>query len=104
MKSRRNTLEQTKGYRNARKNKKRQAYEAIVHAGAHAFAHRRDKKNDFRRLWNVRINAAVRGFGTTYSRFIGTLKQKDVKIDRKILATIAKDHSESFERIMKKLS
>src|SRR3989344_2390767 len=104
LKSRRNTLAQTKGYSNARKRKKRQAYEAIVHAGSHAFAHRRDKKNDFRRLWNVRINAAVRGFGTTYSKFINLLKQKEVALDRKILATIAKDNPESFERIMKKIS
>jgi len=75
-----------------------------MHAGTYAFAHRRDKKNDFRRLWNVRINAAVRNFGTTYSKFIGLLKEKEIELDRKILATIAKDHPESFERIMKKLS
>lgn len=104
LKSRRYTLAQTKGFRNARKSKKKQAYEAIAHAGNHAFAHRRDKKNVFRALWNIRINAAVRPLGTTYSKFIDILKKKDVALDRKILATIAKDHPESFERIVKKLS
>lgn len=104
LKSRKYTLAQTKGYRNARKNKKRQAYEAIVHAGAYAFAHRRDRKNDFRRLWNIRINAAVRNLDTTYSKFMGLLKKKDVALDRKVLATIAKDRPETFERIVKKLS
>src|SRR5258708_11506248 len=58
-KSRRNTLSQVKGYRFARSKKKRAAYEAIVHAGKYAFAHRRDKKNNFRKLWNVRINAGL---------------------------------------------
>lgn len=104
LKSRKYTLAQTKGYRNARKTKKRQAYEAIAHAGTHAFAHRRDRKNDFRRLWNIRINAAVRGLDTTYSKFIGLLKKKEVALDRKILATIAKDYPETFERIVKKVS
>jgi len=104
LKRRRNTLAQTKGYRQGRSTKERQAREAIFHAGSHAFAHRRDKKNDFRRLWNVRINAAVRGLDTTYSKFINLLKKKEVTLDRKVLATIAKDYPESFERIVKKLS
>ena len=63
LKSRRNILRQVKGYRFARSKKERAANEAIVHAGSYAFAHRRDKKNDFRKLWNVRINAALRPLG-----------------------------------------
>ena len=57
-KRRKNILAETRGYRHGRSTKKRQAREAIFHAGKYAFAHRRDKKNDFKRLWNVRINAA----------------------------------------------
>ncbi len=104
LKRRRNVLAETKGYRHGRRSKEKEAREAIFHAGSHAFAHRKDKKNDFRRLWNVRINAAVRNLGTTYSKFIHLLSIKEVKLDRKVLATIAKDYPESFERIVKKLS
>ncbi len=104
LKRRRNVLAETKGYRHGRSSKEKEAREAIFHAGTHAFAHRKDKKNDFRRLWNVRINASVRKLGTTYSKFIHLLKLKKVDLDRKVLATIAKDYPESFERIIKKLS
>ena len=60
LKRRKKTLSQVKGYRFGRSTKKRQAYEAIVHAGNHAFAHRKDKKSDMRRLWQIKINAALR--------------------------------------------
>lgn len=100
-KRRRKILKQAKGFRNARKNKERQAREGVFHAGNHAFAHRRDKKNTFRRLWQVRINAAVRPFGLSYSRFMNALKKSSVELDRKSLATLAKDHPEVFERVVK---
>ena len=58
LKNRRNILKRAKGYRFGRSKKERQANEALVHAGTYAFAHRRDKKNDFRKLWNVRLSAA----------------------------------------------
>ena len=99
-KRRKNILAMTKGYRFGRSTKKRQAREAIFHAGKYAFAHRRDKKNDFRRLWTVRINAAIRAHSMSYSVFINMLKGKDVMIDRKILATLAKDRPEAFGRIV----
>lgn len=104
LKRRRNILKQVKGYRFGRSKKERQAREALFHAGAHAFAHRRDKKNDFRRLWNVRINAAVRPFELSYSTFIGMLKKKENGLNRKMLSEIALEHPESFERIVKKVS
>lgn len=104
LKTRKNVLKQVKGYRFGRSTKERQAREAIAHAGAHAFAHRRDKKNDFRRLWNVRINAASRALGIPYSKLIDKLKKKNITLDRKILSIIAKDNPKSFERILKKLS
>lgn len=100
-KQRRNTLEQTKGYRFGRSTKKRMAYEAIAHAGNYAFDHRKDKKGDFRRLWTVRINAAVRALNfPSYSRFIDALHKKDIGIDRKILSQIAQEHPETFSRIV----
>jgi large subunit ribosomal protein L20 len=99
-KRRRNILEQVKGYRFGRGTKKKQGREAIYHAQLHAFAHRKDKKNDFRRLWIARINAALLEHGLKYSKFIKTLADKQIKVDRKILATLAKDRPEAFNRLM----
>ncbi len=105
LKTRRNILAQVKGYRFRRSKNERNAYEAISHAGAYAFAHRKDKKGDFRRLWNVRINAALRAFPTplSYSKFIGQLKKANIVIDRKILSTLASESPKSFEAIVKKV-
>ena len=104
MKSRKNTLRQVKGYRFGRSKKKRVAYEAISHAGIYAFRHRRAKKREFRNLWILRINAALRAGGfPPYSKFIGELKKKNVALDRKSLSTLAKDHPESFARLAKQL-
>lgn len=104
IKTRRNVLKRVKGYRFGRSNKERQAREAIAHAGNHAFGHRRDRKGDFRRLWSVRINAALRPLGLSYSRFIDTLKKKGVALDRKVLATLATDHPEVFKRVVENVS
>ena len=95
-KQRRNILKQVKGYRFGRSTKEIQAQDAIAHAGAHAFAHRRAKKNVFRRLWSVKMNAALRPLGTTYSKFIGALKVKNIIIDRKIMADLAEHNPETF--------
>ena len=104
LKTRRNILKQVKGYRFARSKKERNAYEAISHAGAYAFAHRRDKKGDFRRLWNVRINAALRNINEkySYSKFIGNLKKAGIAVDRKILSALAAENPKAFEAIVKK--
>lgn len=100
LKTRRNILKQTKGYRHGRGTKERQAYEAISHAGTYSFAHRRDKKGDFRRIWNVRLNAALREHGFSYSKFIGGLKKKNILLNRKMLSEIAAASPESFKRIV----
>jgi large subunit ribosomal protein L20 len=100
LKYRKNLLKMAKGYRFGRSKKERQAQEAVFHAGSYAFAHRRDKKGDFRRLWNVKINASLRELDTTYSKFIGTLKKKGIVIDRKILADLAENNPETFTRIV----
>src|ERR1039458_856255 len=84
LKTRRNVLKKVKGYRFGRGSKERKAYEAIMHAGAYAFAHRRDKKGDMRRLFNIRINAALDKEGVSYSKFIDSLKKKGIALDRKI--------------------
>lgn len=99
LKTRRNILRQAKGYRFARSKKERAAYEALMHAGAHAFRDRRDKKGTFRRLWNIKINAALSD-QISYSKFIGSLKKKNIAIDRKILADLAENNQMSFARIL----
>jgi large subunit ribosomal protein L20 len=101
IKRRKNILKAAKGYRFARSKKEAAAVEALHHAGKYAFVHRRLKKRDFRKLWTVRINAAVRGLGyPSYSQFIATLKKKGVTIDRKVLSILAKDHPTTFERLL----
>ncbi|MHB8660495.1 MAG: 50S ribosomal protein L20 [Minisyncoccota bacterium] len=103
-KRRRNVLERAKGYRGVRSKKERYAHEALMRAGRYAFAHRRDKKTDFRQLWIVRLNAAVRASGhKSYSTFIAKLKKNGFQLDRKILSQFASDHPEIFARIAKKV-
>lgn len=104
LKTRRNVLKMTKGYRFGRKSKEKQAYEAISHAGNYAFAHRKDKKGAARRLWNVHINAALDAHNISYSKFIGALKKSNVMIDRKILSTLAKESPKTFDAIVKKVA
>ena len=104
LKRRRNTLKQVKGYNFGRSTKERQAREAIAHAGTHAFAHRKDKKGDFRRLWQIKISAAVKPLGLSYSRFIDSLKKKNIALDRKVLADMAENEPSTFEKIVKRVS
>ena len=100
LKFRKSLLKKTKGYRHGRSTKERMAWDVYVHAGKYSFAHRKDKKNDYRALWNIRINAATRPQGLSYSKFIHALKLKGIKLDRKILATLAKDNPATFERVV----
>ena len=99
-KRRKYILQETKGYRFGRSNKVKNAREAIFHKHLHAFDHRRDKKGDFRRLWITRINAVLKAKGMKYSQFIKTLGDKEIKVDRKIMATLAKDRPEAFDRFI----
>ena len=102
-KRRRGILSQVKGYRLGRSKKKRMAIEAIHHAQLHSFAHRKDKKNDFRRMWTTRLSAALKTAGLKYSLFINDLKKKEIIVNRKMLATIAKDRPDAFERFLVKV-
>ena len=104
-KRRKNVLTKAKGYRGLRSKKERYAKEAIMRAGKYSFAHRKDKKTDFRQLWIVRLNAAVRDSGhKSYSTFIAKLKKNGFALDRKVLAQFASDHPEIFARISKKIT
>ncbi len=99
-KRREKVLKLTKGFRWGRKSKERAAKEALLHALPRAFRGRKEKKRVFRRLWNVRVNAAVRVEGLSYSKFINALKRKNIRLDRKILADLAANEPQVFKKIV----
>ena len=99
-KSRKKVLKKAKGYTGARSKRLRTAKEQVMHAGADAFTHRKDKKGDFRRLWISRINAASRSHGLSYSKFISGLNNADIKVDRKILADLAINDPKGFKKLV----
>ena len=103
LKTRRNILKQVKGYRFRRSTNERAAYEAISHAGASAFTHRRDKKGDRRNLWIIKINAALDAKGLSYSKFMGAVKKMGILVDRKILADLAHNNPETFDRFVSQI-
>jgi large subunit ribosomal protein L20 len=103
MKHRRNVLKMAKGFRFGRSKKEIEAKVALRHAGAHAFAHRKDKKTDARRLFTVRINAALRPLGVNYSTFIDKMTKKGMVVDRKILSQLAVANPESFKRVVEQV-
>lgn len=100
LKRRKNVLGRAKGFRFGRSRKEREAKVALMKGGVYAFAHRKDKKSDFRGLWMVRINAAVRPLGMSFSKFIDAMKKKGFDLNRKMLAEIAQQSPESFTRIV----
>jgi len=102
-KRRAKVLKYTKGYRWGRKSKERTAKEALLHAWTHAFRGRKEKKRVYRQLWNVKINAAVREHGLSYSKFISGLKKKSIELDRKILADLAEHEPEAFKKVVESL-
>ncbi len=102
-KRRKHLLKYTKGFLWGRKSKYRLAKEALLHAWTHAYRDRKKKKRNFRQLWQIQINAACRKSGLSYSKFIHNLKEKKIELDRKILAELAKNHPEIFEKIMEEI-
>lgn len=102
-KKRERLLKLVKGYRWGRKAKERAAKEAILHAWSRKFRGRKEKKRVFRTLWNVKINAAARENGISYSRLIDALKKKNIKLDRKILADLAEHDPKVFAKILEKV-
>jgi len=100
---RKRLLRQTKGYRWGRKNKVKLARVAILKAGVYAYRDRRRKKRDFRRLWNIRINASVREFGLSYSQFINLMQKNKIGLNRKMLSDLANSEPKVFEEIVKEV-
>lgn len=101
-KKRAKILKYTKGFKWGRKSKERAAKEALLHAWPAAFRGRKEKKRDYRRLWQTQINAGARASGLTYGKLIAGLKKQNILLDRKILADIAKNHPAVFEKIVQK--
>ena len=92
-----------KGFRGRRKNVFRIAKQAVMKAGQYAYRDRRTKKRVFRQLWIARINAASRGLGLSYSKFVAGLKKAQIEIDRKVLADIAVHDMTAFAGIVEKV-
>ena len=92
-------LKQAKGFRGARSRTYKVAKQAVMRAGQYAYRDRRVKKRVFRSLWIVRINAAARENGLTYSKLIAGLKKANIDLDRKVLASIAVNDKEAFSQI-----
>jgi len=97
-------LAATKGYRGAKSKLVRSAKEAMMHAGAYAFAGRKQRKRQKRRLWITKINAALRAEGVSYSRFLKGLKEAKIELDRKILADLAVSDPQVFKQVLTKLN
>ena len=92
-------LKQTKGHKGVRHRLYRRAHESLIHALQYSYAHRWERKGDMRRLWNVRVNAAARANGISYSRLIHGLKLAGVAVNRKMLAELAVDDPDGFAKI-----
>lgn len=93
-----------KGYRMTRSRLYKVAHEAVLHAGQYAYIGRKLRKRDFRKLWIQRINAAVRQYGLSYSKFVNLLKKAKINLNRKILAHLATTDPKTFEAIVKKIN
>jgi len=102
-KRRKHLLKNAKGFKWGRKTKYRAAKEALYHAWKYSYRDRKVKKGDFRKLWQVQINAACRQLGISYSRFIANLKENKIELDRKILASLSQNYPEIFEKIVEKV-
>lgn len=102
-KHRKHLLKYAKGFRWGRKAKYRAAKEALMHAWEYAYRDRKAKKREFRKLWQIQINAACRQQGLSYSRFIYGLKKNKIELDRKILSNLARNHPEIFKKILEKV-
>ena len=92
-------MSQTKGHKGVRHRLYRRAHESLIHALQYSYNHRREKKGDMRRLWNIRINAAARANGMSYSQLIHGLKLGGILINRKMLAVMAIDDPDGFAKV-----
>ncbi len=99
-KRRKNILKRAKGFDNRRSTNLAAAREALLHAETYAYRDRRNKKRDFRALWLVRVNAALRDNGTTWSRFAAVLRKNKIEINRKMLAELAVRQPAAFDKMV----
>jgi large subunit ribosomal protein L20 len=93
-------LKLAKGYRMTRHKQFKKAKEAVLHAGEYAYVGRKKRKREFRKLWIIRLNAVLRSLNLNYSKFIHLLKQKNIILDRKILAQVSVEHPKIFKKIV----
>ncbi len=96
-------LRQAKGYRGNRSRNYKVAHEQVMRSLAYAYRHRRTRKRDMRRLWIIRINAATRQHGLSYSRFINGLKRAGIEMDRKQLADLAVRDTATFSKLVEQV-
>ena len=100
----RKIVKQAKGYYGARSRNFKAAKDAVEKAGLYAYRERRQKKRQFRRLWIIRINAAARQHGLSYSQFISKIKAKGIQLDRKVLADMAMNEPDAFAQLAKAIN
>ena len=93
-------LKEARGYYGARRKIYRVAKQAVTKAGQYSYRDRRQRKRQFRQLWIVRINAAAREFGLSYSRFIDGLNKAEIEVDRKVLADLAVNDPQAFTQLV----
>lgn len=102
-KRRKNLLKRAKGFDNRRSTNFVYARQALLKADSYAYRDRRNKKRDFRALWLIRANAALRENGVTWSKFAGVLKKQNIQINRKMIAELAVKHPEVFDKMVQGL-
>jgi large subunit ribosomal protein L20 len=100
LKRREKILRLVKGFRKPYSTKKKFAKEAILHAYKYAYIGRKQKKRNFRRLWQVRINAALKEKGLKYNNFLHLMKEKNINLNRKVLSELAQNYPLIFEKII----
>jgi len=99
-KRRKYVLKRTKGFTNRRRTNAIAAKEALLHADSYAYAHRRLRKRDMRKLWTIRVNAASREQGISFSKLMGTLRKQKVGLNKKMLAELAVRNPKAFEAVL----
>ncbi|MBX4205489.1 MAG: 50S ribosomal protein L20 [Candidatus Doudnabacteria bacterium] len=103
-KRRKNFLKRTKGFTNRRRTNAIAAKEALLHADSYAYAHRRLRKRDFKKVWTIRVNAAAREQGLSYSKLMDKLHKQKIGLNKKMLAEIAARNPKAMESILAQLA
>ncbi|MBU2545214.1 50S ribosomal protein L20 [Patescibacteria group bacterium] len=103
-KRRKNVLKHTKGFRWGRKSKYKAAKDALLHAWTYSYRDRKVRKRTFRQLWQTHISSASKAQGISYSKFIKALKDNKIELDRKILADLAENNPEIFQKIIEQVA